>query len=48
MVLDGILPASGAATRMRGLAKFLIPCDDEYLSLLERHIENLMRHCDSI
>jgi hypothetical protein len=33
---------------MRGLPKFLLPCDDEYLSLLERHIENLMQYCETI
>lgn len=33
---------------MRGLPKFLLPCDDQYLSLLERHIENLLDFCDTI
>ena len=46
--MHAILPASGSATRMRGLPKFLLPCDDQYLSLLERHIEKLLDFCDSI
>jgi hypothetical protein len=33
---------------MRGLPKFLLPCDDNYLSLLERHIDNLLQHCETI
>lgn len=47
-MLHAILPASGSATRMRGLPKFLLPCDDQYLSLLERHIENLLEYCETI
>ena len=46
--MHGILPASGSASRMRGLPKFLLPCDDQYLSLLERHIENLLNFCETI
>jgi hypothetical protein len=33
---------------MRGLPKFLLPCDDQYLSLLERHIEDLLEYCETI
>jgi hypothetical protein len=47
-VIHAILPASGSATRMRGLPKFLLPCDDDYLSLLERHIENLLESCETV
>ena len=46
--LSAILPASGLATRMRGLPKFLLPCDEEYVSLLERHVEELLKVCDTI
>lgn len=45
---SAILPASGLATRMRGLPKFLLPCDDQYLSLLERHIDELSKICETI
>lgn len=37
-MIHTVLPASGLATRMRGLPKFLLPCDMEYLTLLERHV----------
>jgi hypothetical protein len=33
---------------MRGLPKFLLPCDEDYLSLLERHIDNFLRHCETV
>lgn len=47
-MIHAILPASGSASRMRGLPKFLLPCDKEYLSLLERHIDNLLGLCETI
>jgi hypothetical protein len=43
--MDGLIPASGAASRMRGIPKFLLPCDEEYLTLLERHIVNMLSYC---
>jgi hypothetical protein len=46
--MDGLIPASGAATRMRGIPKFLLPCDDEYLTLLERHVTNMLNHCQMV
>lgn len=46
--VDAILPAAGSATRMRGLPKFLLPCDENYLSLLERHINHLAPICNKI
>ena len=33
-----VLPAAGLASRMRGLPKFLLPCTDQYETLIERHI----------
>jgi hypothetical protein len=33
---------------MRGLPKFLLPCDKEYLSLLERHIDYLLELCETL
>ena len=29
--MDGILPAAGIASRMRGIPKFLLPTDREYI-----------------
>jgi hypothetical protein len=46
--MDGLIPASGAALRMRGIPKFLLPCDDEYLTLLERHVTNMLNHCQMV
>ena len=37
-----ILPAAGYARRMKGIPKFLLPIDENYKSLLEYHIENLL------
>jgi choline kinase len=47
-MVDGILPAAGLATRMRGLPKFLLPCDDQYTTLLEKHVTNLLRTCETV
>lgn len=47
-VMDAILPAAGLATRMRGLPKFLLPCNGEYTSLIERHLEFLKETCDTL
>lgn len=47
-MVDGILPAAGLATRMRGLPKFLLPCDDEYTTLIEKHVSNLLDVCDTV
>mgnify|MGYP001465550262 FL=1 len=46
--MDGILPAAGLASRMRGIPKFLLPVDKDYVSLLEVHISNLSNICDKI
>lgn len=47
-MIDGILPASGLATRMRGLPKFLLPAGPDYETLIERHIRLLAPFCDRI
>jgi choline kinase len=47
-MVDGILPAAGLATRMRGLPKFLLPCDDEYTTLIEKHVSNLLDFCETV
>jgi choline kinase len=47
-MVDGILPAAGLATRMRGLPKFLLPCDDQYTTLIEKHVTNLLRTCETV
>jgi hypothetical protein len=46
--MDGLIPASGAASRMRGIPKFLLPCDEEYLTLLERHVLNMLKYCKMV
>lgn len=43
-----ILPAAGLASRMRGLPKFMLPCSDDYETLLERHVINLLPLVDKI
>lgn len=45
---DGILPAAGMSQRMRGLPKFLLPCDAEYTTLIERHISQMLEVCDTV
>ena len=45
---DGIIPAAGLASRMRGLPKFLLPCDAEYKTLIERHINEMLKVCDTV
>ncbi len=47
--MDGILPAAGLATRMRGLPKFLLPVNSEYETLIERQISKLREvNCGTI
>ena len=46
--MDAILPAAGLASRMRGLPKFLLPCEGSYETLIERHIKNLIGMVDRI
>jgi hypothetical protein len=46
--MDAIIPAAGLATRMKGMPKFLLPCDDSYTSLLEYHVNSTMKFCDRI
>lgn len=46
--IDGILPAAGLATRMRGIPKFLLPCSDSYETLIERHLNELLNFCDYV
>lgn len=46
--MDGILPAAGAASRMRGIPKFLLPCTTSYKTLLERHLEEMLKYCDIV
>ena len=46
--MDAIIPAAGLATRMRGIPKFLLPCDDRYTTLIERHIDSLLGVCNTV
>lgn len=47
-MVDGILPAAGLATRMRGLPKFLLPCDDQYTTLIEKHVSSMLITCETV
>jgi hypothetical protein len=47
-MVDGILPAAGLATRMRGLPKFLLPCDDHYTTLIEKHLSSMLETCETV
>jgi choline kinase len=46
--MDAIIPAAGLASRMRGIPKFLLPCDHLYTTLIEKHIEYLLPICETI
>ena len=46
--MNGILPAAGQASRMRGIPKFLLPCDDKYTTLLEYHCEMMLKKCELV
>ena len=46
--MEAIIPAAGSATRMRGLPKFLLPCDTNYQTLLEKHINGLLKLCETV
>jgi hypothetical protein len=46
--VDAIVPAAGLASRMRGIPKFLLPCDDVYTTLLEEHLGNLLEVCETV
>jgi len=47
-MIEAILPAAGLASRMRGLPKFLLPCDSKYTTLIENHVFGLQNHVDQI
>lgn len=46
--MDAIIPAAGLATRMRGIPKFLLPCDNSYTTLIELHISQLLEVCETV
>jgi hypothetical protein len=48
MTIHGILPAAGQAMRLRRLPKFLLPCDEEAITLIEKHIEQMSDICEVI
>ena len=47
-MIDAILPTAGKATRMRGLPKFLLPAGPDYLTLIERHVSELLEYCATV
>jgi hypothetical protein len=46
--MDAIIPAAGLASRMRGIPKFLLPCDDTYNTLIEVHIAAMLEICEVV
>lgn len=44
----GLLPASGRATRLGGLPKFALPCDDASTPLIARHVMLMLQACDRV
>lgn len=44
----GVLPASGRATRLGGLPKFALPCDDANTPLISRHVAQMLQACDRV
>ena len=48
MTIHGILPAAGQAMRLRRLPKFLLPCDEDANTLIEKHIDQMSDICETI
>lgn len=48
MTIHGILPAAGQAMRLRRLPKFLLPCDEDANTLIEKHIDQMSDICEVI
>jgi len=48
MKVHGLLPAAGQAMRLRRLPKFLLPCDGDATTLIEKHIEQMSDICEII
>lgn len=46
--MDAIIPAAGSASRMRGIPKFLLPCDSQYTTLIERHLSAILDICETV
>lgn len=46
-MIVGMLPASGSASRVRGIPKFCLPISDKE-SLLEWHVNKMMEVCDEV
>lgn len=46
--LIGILPASGSATRLRGIPKFCLPINDLGSTLIEWHVNQMQEVCDEV
>ena len=46
-MIVGMLPASGSASRVRGIPKFCLPVSDKE-SLLEWHVNKMMEVCDEV
>ncbi len=44
----GIIPASGLATRFRGIPKFLLPAPGQATSLVEHHVIEMLEVCERV
>lgn len=44
----GIIPASGLATRFRGIPKFLLPAPGQATSLVEYHVNEMLAVCERV
>ena len=47
MAIIGVLPASGKATRIGGIAKFALPISDNS-SILKWHVDQMLEVCDEV
>lgn len=44
----GLIPAGGKATRIGGLPKFALPCNNENIPILKRHVDQMSKYCEKI
>ena len=47
-LLIGVIPASGLATRFRGIPKFLLPAPGQGVSLVEFHVAEMLSVCERV
>lgn len=47
MAIIGLLPASGKASRLKGIPKFCLPLNDQ-MSLMQWHVKQMLEVCDEV